>query len=1035
MLLRSLLFILFLPVIVLGQVKIDHTRGVIKLPTGSGPSANGEIGFDGTNLKIFQGGSSGNVSTGGGSAAIGSLAYGATAPDSTYKATNGQVLSQASYASAYSKIGLIPDFTGGLKTTYLAPANLIDVAYSPELDIYVAITNETTVNSILWSTDCLNWHSIDIALNTNTPAVSIDYCSGLHMFVFTNGSGIVWTSTDGKRWRYIMVPADGGLSTVTCSSTTTVVANTTPVTDNSVESVWTTTDGATWTRRSIASSSKTITSLYWSTGLSLFFLGCSDGTINTSPDGITWTARTSNIASQINHFASSGSLVVAVGNAGVISSSPDGVTWTARTTQTANALSGVAYLSGATNPWVAQGVSSLMTSTNGTTWVTQNNASLSRSQITYSPSAGLYLMVGGGGLMATSPDLRTWTGHTAAEPTIQMNATVAPTTTFVCVGNSGKIDSSTDSGSTWSARTSNTAQTLNCVTYIAGSTNLYIAAGAGAAVVTSPDGTTWTSRTSNFPGGSSILGIASKTTGGDVIVIVGTNGGLCSSTNGTSWTARTSGSSTTLNAIAWNGTVFCAVGGSTNFGEVVTSPDGVTWTKQPVSGISGVNTLLGITSDGTYFYAFATLSTTGNPIYKSIDGVSWTPVVPVLPVYGLAYLNSNLIVYDSVGSIAYSTDQGSTWSNVNNSRYASANAKKIRVFNSRFILSQLGGPRFSSDGVLFEGMSASSMSWGGVTFNTSTSTVIGVSNAGGIFLSDTQGTTWSRISGYQTEGGVSFTGVAYSPTLDMSVICASTGFLLRSTNNTTWTQCVYTPSTEARGGTSGSNLSGQLPENIAGIEWIDGLNLFVVYGTPGLIVTSSDGVTWTRRSIGTDGIVASVAYNSSLGLLVAAGTGFIVTSPDAVTWTIEQNYATSILPSSIASLGTNGFVAIGASGVRLYSADGHTWRAQVGMFGNVTTSGPLVELSDLGGCLINPTGGNPGANIVYSTDGFTWATTPLDIGIFAITDMVYNSSLDLFTCLGNATPSGLATLKLTRRYNKTTEFELPMIPNTWIKVQ
>jgi hypothetical protein len=51
----------------------------------------------------------------------------------------------------------------------------------------------------------------------------------------------------------------------------------------------------------------------------------------TSPDGITWTSRTSGAgANRVNGFGFANNLYTAVGNGGYVATSPDGATWTAR---------------------------------------------------------------------------------------------------------------------------------------------------------------------------------------------------------------------------------------------------------------------------------------------------------------------------------------------------------------------------------------------------------------------------------------------------------------------------------------------------------------------------------------------------------------------------------------------------------------------------------------------------------------------------------------------------------------------------------
>jgi len=67
------------------------------------------------------------------------------------------------------------------------------------------------------------------------------------------------------------------------------------------------------------------------------------GTILTSPDGITWTARSSGTLNNLNGVAYGNSIYVAVGYSGAILTSPDGITWTERDSGISNYLSGVTF--------------------------------------------------------------------------------------------------------------------------------------------------------------------------------------------------------------------------------------------------------------------------------------------------------------------------------------------------------------------------------------------------------------------------------------------------------------------------------------------------------------------------------------------------------------------------------------------------------------------------------------------------------------------------------------------------------------------
>jgi len=98
-----------------------------------------------------------------------------------------------------------------------------------------------------------------------------------------------------------------------------------------------------------------------------------------------------------------------------------------------------------------------------------------------------------------------------------------------------------------------------------------------------------------------VLGIASGTTqslngvawSGTQFVAVGISGIILTSPNGIAWTTRTSGTGLPLDGVNWSGTQFVAVGAG---GIILTSPDGITWTPQ-ASGTT--NRLFGVVWSGT----------------------------------------------------------------------------------------------------------------------------------------------------------------------------------------------------------------------------------------------------------------------------------------------------------------------------------------------------------------------------------------------------------------------------------------------------
>ena len=101
-----------------------------------------------------------------------------------------------------------------------------------------------------------------------------------------------------------------------------------------------------------------------------------------------------------------------------------------------------------------------------------------------------------------------------------------------------------------------------------------------------------------------------------------------------------------------------------------------------------------------------------------------------------------------------------------------------------------------------------------------------------------------------------------------------------------------------------------------------GNNTFVAVGYKSIIITSPDGVTWTKRSTGIITPLLSITYGSNTFVAVGEN-GVILTSPDGITWT-ERNSESATSLYGVA-YGNNSFVAVGKYGIILTSPDGITW--------------------------------------------------------------------------------------------------------------
>ena len=199
--------------------------------------------------------------------------------------------------------------------------------------------------------------------------------------------------------------------------------------------------------------------------------------------------------SVINSLTFGVSLYVGVGDNGQILTSPDGTTWTARTSGTTAHLYGVAY-DGA-GRFVAVGAGGVaLTSVNGTTWQACSGAgSADLNAVTYGSSK--FVAVGRDGQVAKSSDGQNFSATSVTSE--DLYGVTFGASKFVAVGTSGKIMTSADA-TTWAARTSGVSARLLGASYgtTTSSGTLFAAVGEGGALLTSADGVTWTQQSSGL---------------------------------------------------------------------------------------------------------------------------------------------------------------------------------------------------------------------------------------------------------------------------------------------------------------------------------------------------------------------------------------------------------------------------------------------------------------------------------------------------------------------------------------------------------
>jgi hypothetical protein len=218
---------------------------------------------------------------------------------------------------------------------------------------------------------------------------------------------------------------------------------------------------------------------------------------STSPDGLTWTARTIP-AGTYNAVAWTGSLFVATGNGGKCATSPDGITWTARTTGTTWSLLSLAW-NGSTLVATAysSGTDGIVTSPDGITW-TVRNVPFSSSLLYSLAWLGTQFVAVGlhPSLYATSPDGTAWTQRTGPAA---LRAIASNGSRVVAISNSETSAYYSDDGVTWSTAVS---LPTNIKTLAFDGTEFVAVGLTGGA--TSANGASWTSRTTAASAASGI---------------------------------------------------------------------------------------------------------------------------------------------------------------------------------------------------------------------------------------------------------------------------------------------------------------------------------------------------------------------------------------------------------------------------------------------------------------------------------------------------------------------------------------------------
>ena len=383
--------------------------------------------------------------------------------------------------------------------------------------------------------------------------------------------------------------------------------------------------------------------------------------------------------------------------------------------------------------------------------------------------------------------------------------------------------------------------------------------------------------------------------------------------------------------------------------------------------------------------AFVAIGDSGT-ILTSPDGAAWTTRSPdtLNQLFGVAYGNGTFVVVGASGTILTSPD-GVTWTT--RSSGTASQLSRIAYGNGIFVAVGASGTILTSpDGVTWTlRVSGIADHLSGVAYGKGIFVVVGGSSPASIgpssgylsvvIITSSDGITWTPRSPGTTNpisavayGNGIFVAVAntpppmgFNPSSSVQHVTSS-GFdaiILTSSDGVTWT-----------------------PQSSSGASFLSdvayGDGLFVAVGGFN-ILTSPDGIIWTPQSSGSANSLSGITHGN--GIFVVGGyLGVILTSPNGVTWTTRSSGITDNLSGIAYGNGSfvavGGFSNIGPSGSILTSPDGVTWTTRSSgssnnLFGVAYGNGTFVAV---GYTAVNPScSTGQCATILTSSDGAAWS--------------------------------------------------------------
>jgi hypothetical protein len=274
--------------------------------------------------------------------------------------------------------------------------------------------------------------------------------------------------------------------------------------------------------------------------------------------------------------------------------------------------------------------------------------------------SNLYVAVGAGGRISTSPNGITWTARTSGTANTLVKVAYG-NGLWVAVGYNGTLTTSPD-GTTWTVRTSN--MSTNDIYNVQYANSIWVAVGAGGGatntggIIYSTDGTTWTRKSQSLSVGGTYTALAYNGTNWIVGCGQNTNNLIYASAPSGTWTTVQTGSSVDIHELFYDGTRILEINqnGDVRFSTSATVGTTTTITGIRVHSVQGENRSFyydgKIFNTGTYFFGFSTTPLSGN--YVNVTNSSSVAPTTYHTAAGLNSQNGGTVFASAAGYIVSS---------------------------------------------------------------------------------------------------------------------------------------------------------------------------------------------------------------------------------------------------------------------------------------------------------------------------------------------------------------------------------------------